>query len=141
MTLNSQQLRNTGLIWFFRKLCPMPNCYDPNCLTFDSIKQSVRRDYDFSIWEIRKFRRNSPGLRKLLKPAQGRLCSVAKPQGGRRIILANMSQRGKKLHSCGICEMRFHDYYFASSASASAKTEDKSCPSPDSISSSPLAKR
>jgi hypothetical protein len=119
----------------------MSNCYNPNDLSLDSIKKSVRRDCDFSIREIRKFRRNSPGLREFLKPAQDPLCSVAKAKGRRGVIPANMSQSGKKLDSCGSCELRFHDYSSASRASASAKTEDRSRPSLHSISFSPLAKR
>ncbi len=84
----------------------MPNCHNPDDLSFDSIKKSVRLDYDFSIREIRKFRHNSPGLREFLKPAQDRLCSVAKAKGRSRVIPANMSQSGKKLDSCGSCELR-----------------------------------
>ena len=119
----------------------MPHRNNPNDIGFDFIKKPVRRYDHFSVGEFWKFRYNSSGFRKVLKPSQDFFGSISKKGRRRRFILPNVRERREKLGSGRWGKANLHKGSLVKSESASARTSSRSYPSPISISLSPLAKR
>ena len=68
----------------------MPHCNYPNNITFYFIEEPVRGYDHFPVGELRKFRYNSPGFRKILKATQDFFSVITEIKSCRRLILSNI---------------------------------------------------
>lgn len=122
------------------KLGGMPDCHDPDGPAVDTVEKSVGRYDDFSIGEIGKLGDGASRRWEFLEPAQDSLCPLTESCRSRWSILANVLQRGQKLCPTRWGESNLHSSPARRTASASARTASRSCPSPAAISRSPRAR-
>jgi hypothetical protein len=61
-----------------RKLCAVPNRDHPNDAALVTIEEAVRRDDEFSVWQLGELRNRAAGLRKMLKAPELCLATTAK---------------------------------------------------------------
>ena len=59
----------------------MPNRDHPNDAALDTIEEAVRRDDEFSVWQLGELRNRAAGLRKMLKAPELCLGTTAKATG------------------------------------------------------------
>jgi len=64
----------------------MPHCNNPNDIAFDFIKKPIRRYNHLSVRKLWKFRYDSSGFRKVLKPSQNFFSSIPEIDCRRRFI-------------------------------------------------------
>jgi hypothetical protein len=64
--------------WFFGSCAPMLHSYNPENIGFDFIKKSIWRDNNLPVGKFWKFRYDSSGFRKVLKPSQDFFGSISK---------------------------------------------------------------
>jgi hypothetical protein len=63
------EARNDLVLRFSGELSAVPDRDDPDCLTLDSIEETVRCDHDLTTGKLREFGHRSPGLREFSQPS------------------------------------------------------------------------
>ena len=104
------------------------------------MEEAVRRDDEFSVWQLGELRNRAAGLRKMLKAPELRLGTTAKATARAGILVIDVADGIKELLTPRRRETN-PQRRRASNSPASAKTESKSNPLPLEISRSPRARR
>ncbi len=115
----------------------MPNRYDPNFVSLNTVEEPVWTYNNFSKWNIWKFWNSATRIWKINKSTKNTFGLLPKMYSCRRVIPSNIGQGVEELTpSCGR-EQNFHQLPSESSVSASDITSSRVNPLPCWISFSP----
>lgn len=77
----------------------MPYRHDPHHLSLSPIKEAVRRNHHFAIWQIRTLRYETTRGRVPAQPSQDTLGAKPKSARGFRIVSLDVRQSRQKLQT------------------------------------------